>query len=190
MELLRHLNACSDAQEWAENQPDLRTAWEQCHRADWMIWLAATLLPRPIVVLASCDCADTSLHLIADGGKQMAAIFALHVAREWAEGRETDPETVQAAAADAACAFVNYEYDAAYSAAFAAAASAAAAAAKPYAAISVVDADAATAAASAAADAQPGALALIADLVRARISADVICAASAFRAQPTDSVTP
>jgi len=55
------------------------------------------LLPRESVVLAACDCAETAVHLIEDGGSQMAALFALHIAREWTEGRE-DLETVRAVA--------------------------------------------------------------------------------------------
>ena len=38
-DLLVRLEACEDAREWAETQPDLATAWKNCRRADWMLWL-------------------------------------------------------------------------------------------------------------------------------------------------------
>jgi len=174
-DLLLRLDACEDARTWAVTQPDLRTAWTVCQRADWMLWIAAMLLPRPVVVLAACDCAETVVHLIKDGGSQMAALLALHIAREWAEDRE-DPETVRAAS------------DAAYYSYAAAASSTHASRAAVYAANIVHDytidaaayaADAASYAAAAvsAADCdRQSALAHMVTLVRARISADTICA--------------
>jgi hypothetical protein len=33
------LNACEDALEWLLTQPDLITAWNNCNRSDWMIWI-------------------------------------------------------------------------------------------------------------------------------------------------------
>ena len=218
-ELLRRMDARSDVREWAATQPDLRTAWEHCERADHMLWLAAKLLPRPIVVQAACDCAETSLHLIADGGGQMAAILAIHVTREWAEG-ETDLETVRAASAaasppppagrrpplagrptgppvavvvDAASVAVDAAYYAAYSAYYAVYAACVACVANAavdaayYAAYSAYSAAYyaaysanASAAGTANADTRAAALASMAGLVRARISADVICAAGAL----------
>jgi len=175
LDLLLRLDACEGAREWASTQPDPRTAWAVCQRADWMLWIAAALLPRQIVVLAACDCAETVVHLIKDGGSQMAALLALHLAREWAEGRE-DPETVRAAS------------DAAYYFYAAAAASTHASRAAAYAANIVhdyaIDAAAfaddavsyAAAAVSAAACDRQAALAHMVALVRARISADMICA--------------
>lgn len=42
-EKLLSLNACSDAREWAEQQPDAQTAWNTCERGDWMLWLLGKL---------------------------------------------------------------------------------------------------------------------------------------------------
>jgi len=213
LDLLLRLDACGDARTWAVTQPDLRTAWAVCQRADWMLWLAAMLLPRPVVVLAACDCAETAVHLIEDGGLQMNALLALHIAREWAQGRE-DPETVRAASdaayyffadhasnrAAAYAANIVHDYAMYYAAdadyydaadaniaadAAADAAIYAAAAAASYAAATAANADyyaatadsaaaAASYAAAASCDRQ-SALAYMADLVRARISADMIC---------------
>jgi len=35
---LYELKPCKEALVWLEQQPDLHTAWEQCIRADWMLW--------------------------------------------------------------------------------------------------------------------------------------------------------
>jgi len=209
LDLLLRLDACADARTWACTQPDPRTAWAVCQRVDWMLWIAAMLLPRPVVVLAACDCAETVVHLIKDNGSQMAALLALQIAREWAEGRE-DLDTVRAAS-DAACYFfaddasnhasraavyaANIAYDyaidaAAYAdaaASYAAAAVSYAAAAAAYAAsyaanTPLASADSAASYAAAAVSAadcdRQSALAHMVTLVRARISADMICAAS------------
>lgn len=37
---LQEMNPCSEAMEWVKTQPDLKTAWENCERADWMLWFA------------------------------------------------------------------------------------------------------------------------------------------------------
>jgi hypothetical protein len=199
---LEDFGACGEAIRWAATQPDPRTAWTNCRRADWMLWIAAKLLPRPLVVQAACDCAETALDFIKDGGTLTTAIFALHIAREWAEGRE-DVETVRAAryadaadaadayaadaadaaAADAADAYAAdaYAADAADAAADDAAADAYAAAAAAAYAAAAADAYAADAyaadaadAAAAAADARQKHHTRMCNLVRARIPAEMV----------------
>ena len=189
--LLERLDACRDARSWAANYTDLATAWGECKRADWMLWLASRVLPRQIVVQAACDCAETALEYVGSGETQTAILLTLHIAREWAEGRE-DIETVRAASSCAAArsaADAAYAAYAAYAAADAARSPARSAADAAYAAYAAsAAADAARAAArSAAADAawdaawvaayaaRSRALAGMADLVRARISAEQIC---------------
>lgn len=39
IELLKSLDACIEAVECAKTQPDLETAWNNCKRSDWMLWL-------------------------------------------------------------------------------------------------------------------------------------------------------
>ena len=178
--LLERLDACRDARSWAANYTDLATAWGECKRADWMLWLASRVLPRQIVVQAACDCAETALEYVGSGETQTAILLTLHIAREWAEGRE-DIETVRAASS---CAYVyvasTYAY-AAYAAAVYAADAAAAYATYAAAAYAAYAADAAyadvaaDAACVAAAAGRSRALAGMADLVRARISAEQIC---------------
>ena len=36
--MLKKLGACSEGIEFAASAKDLRTAWETCKRADWMLW--------------------------------------------------------------------------------------------------------------------------------------------------------
>ena len=59
---LRRLGACGGAIEWASTQPDLATAWANCKRGDWMLWLVAKASPskpmseeRKPLVKAACD---------------------------------------------------------------------------------------------------------------------------------------
>ena len=128
--------------------------------------MAARLLPRPVAVQAACDCAETSIHLTTGGGRQMAAMLALHIAREWAEDRE-DVGTVRAAADAAAyaAAYAVWAADAAAYAVWSAEAAARAAAAGAY-------------AYAAGADARTDALRDMAALVRRRIPGPMIVAAT------------
>jgi len=136
--LLRELGACGDAVQWVGNR-DLPTAWRECQRADWMLWLCSRMEGRegwPVrqqLVLAACACAETALCYVPAGeGRPKMAIAT---ARRWARGDATvslDDVRKAAYADDAAAAAAAY---AAYAAAYAAAAAdAAAAAAAAYAA--------------------------------------------------------
>lgn len=89
-------NACKPALEWLLTQPDLAIAWDACDRADWMLWLAARVCPRPVIVLAACDCAETSLLYLKDEGLR-AAQQALETTRRWARGEATIEEVRSAA---------------------------------------------------------------------------------------------
>ena len=44
IEMLKSLNAYDDTVEWAQTQPDLETAWNNCQHPDWMLWLADKML--------------------------------------------------------------------------------------------------------------------------------------------------
>jgi len=43
MRALIRLDACEEALTWAATQPDAATAWSQCPRGDWMLWLLGKL---------------------------------------------------------------------------------------------------------------------------------------------------
>lgn len=124
---LIEMGACPEAIAWARAQPNETTAWQQCARGDWMLWLLGKLSGDPgsdarkRLVLCACDCAETAAHL-ADGETQMAIARCLTLARDWADGGETDLDDVREASVAAVTA-----PDAAYAAAASAAYSAASA---------------------------------------------------------------
>ncbi len=119
--LLRRLNACEDARRWAAGK-GLATAWTECQRGDWLLWLAARVeIDRRLLVLAACDCARTALPLVAEGEDRPR--IAIETAEAWARGEATTEEVQTAAraaaaadaadaAADAAAAAVAYAADA------------------------------------------------------------------------------
>jgi hypothetical protein len=161
-DLLRRLNACSEAREWYEGQ-DSQQAWLDCARGDWLLWIAARLdVDRTLIVLAACDCAELALRHVPAGEDRPRA--AIDTARSWARGEATI-EAVHAAA-DAAA------YASAY-AAYAAADAAHAAADAAYAAYAATYAARAARAAYAAAYAASAAYAA-ADAARAAADADAI----------------
>src|ERR1700674_5812415 len=138
-EHLASLDACQAARDWAVDKTASQ-AWQECDRADWMLWWSARTKKntKQQIVLAACDCARLVLHLVTVG--EYRPRLAIEAAEKWA----TNPNpTVENAAADAARA-------AAYAAARAAARAAADAAAR---AAADAAADAPRAAADAAADA-------------------------------------
>ena len=83
---LRALGACDEAVEWASTQPDAETAWAQCRRADWMLWIAGRVAGpqtpegRGQLVLAACACARTALrHVPDDDVRPLRKIGRAHV---------------------------------------------------------------------------------------------------------------
>lgn len=126
------------------------------------------------VVLAACDCAEASLHLVAGGGDARPAA-AVAAAREWARG-SASPQAARAAAAAA--------YDAPYSpASYAAAHAAQAAGAAAYA--DFVDYAAAAAGMAEAAFSESGEAApSMESFVRARIQLSVLACAVVGASDP------
>ena len=99
--ILSHLGACTDARVWAKTQPDLETAWRECKRSDWMLWLLArTTLNQddPRLRLMACDFAEAALIYVPAGEDRPRQ--AIEVARRFAAGDATREEL--AAARDAA----------------------------------------------------------------------------------------
>lgn len=88
-DFLCDVGACSPALEWARTQPDAATAWETCHRADWLLWIAARLsepesAERKAVALAACACARTALELIPSS--ETRPRVCLETVEAWAKG--------------------------------------------------------------------------------------------------------
>jgi hypothetical protein len=91
--LLRH-DACGPSLTWLAGR-DLATAWAECGRGDWMLWLAARAgVNRRMVVAACCACARTLLPRIpADEALPLAAIETVE---RWCRG-EASIDEVRAA---------------------------------------------------------------------------------------------
>jgi len=172
---LARLNACGEARRWV-GKKSLKTAWHQCNRGDWMLWLAASGgVDRRLVVLAACQCARQALRHVPEG--ETRPLRAIEMAESWTRG-EASIEQVHAAAnaayaaANAAnAAYAGYAANAAAYAAYAADAANA-----------VYAADAAEYAADAAAYAAVNAafdvsMLASADIVRSLIPAEVVAAA-------------
>lgn len=165
MDKLNKLNACSEAVRWFETQPDMETAWRDCQRGDWMLWLlgrlAVTKGDRKRMVPAVAGCARLPLKYVPDGENRPRV--AIETYEAWGRGEATI-EQVRAAVGGA------YVVDAAAAAAYAAyaayAAAAAAAAAASAADVAYAAAVSAAAAAAAAAAARSVTLARCADIVR------------------------
>src|SRR5690606_3193359 len=70
---------------------DLRQAWEQCERADWLLWLAGRIgVDRKMLVRAACRCVRESLPIFEQccpGDDRPRK--AIETAEAWCEGRAT-----------------------------------------------------------------------------------------------------
>ena len=63
-EFLESKKACQDAQEWAKDKT-IEQAIDQCHRGDWLLWLAQSLkVDRRLLVGAAGHCGNTVRHLM------------------------------------------------------------------------------------------------------------------------------
>ena len=122
---LRALDACAEAIAWVGDR-DLPTAWAECQRGDWLLWLAGRLCQpgdeqHRALVRAACAIVRTVLHRVPAGEDRPR--LAIEAAEAWAEEPTPDRATASDAANDAAS-------DAASDAAWAAASDAARAAAR------------------------------------------------------------
>lgn len=85
-ELLKELNACDEAQDWASAR-----TWEQiyneCHRGDWLCWLFARTNPKDIqlLTLVKGHQANTVRHLMNDE----RSLSAVDAAIAFGEGKIT-----------------------------------------------------------------------------------------------------
>ena len=137
------IGACSEAVYWVGDR-DIKTAWAECERADWMLWYAEhTGVDQKLIVLAACACARIALKHVPTG--ESRPLDAIQAAEKWAD----DPTEINRAAAEAAA----WAAEAAARAAAGAAAGAAEAAAWAAAAAAGAEAWAAAAATGAAAGA-------------------------------------
>ena len=100
---LKSLDACRGSIEWAETQPDMSTAWNNCERGDWLIWLVSRVCTnKQAITLTACACARIALQY-AQGPNILEAI---ETAEAWAKGEATIEQVKTAA---------NAAYDSGYS---------------------------------------------------------------------------
>ena len=116
---LESIGACDEACEWVGGR-DLKTAWYECDRPDWMLWLCGRMAGKPEwptrqqIVLFACDIAESVLPIFEirrPGDNRPRA--AIETARKWANG-DADIKEVRAAR-KAAAAAAAYAYAAARS---------------------------------------------------------------------------
>ena len=103
---LRRLHACQEAINWVGDR-DLPTAWRECPRCDWMLWLlrATRRSDKVRLVRVACAIARTVLHLVPAGEDRPR--LEIEAAERWAddptkEHRIASAHAAAAAAADAA----------------------------------------------------------------------------------------
>ncbi len=178
--LLKKQIACPRAINWVGDR-NLETAWRECERADWMLWLCGRMQgtdgwsTRQEIVLTACNCAESVLEIFEKKyPHDKDPRNAIATARAWAKGKASIEEVRSASfaasssgdtAACTAAAYAAYAtYAAAYTATYAADTAAYAADTAAYA------ADAAAYAAADAADAARNKkLKALADLVRKQL---------------------
>jgi len=69
---------CSDGLKWYAGQKTTEDAWNNCHRGDWMLWIAAKVgVNDRTLTLAKGYCAKTVLHLITDKRSRAAVQAAI-----------------------------------------------------------------------------------------------------------------
>ncbi len=106
---LKKRNACSAAIEWIGDR-DLETAWKECPRGDWVLWLAGRAnIDRKLLVKAACKCAELALPIYEKKyPKDNRVRNCIAVTLKWVAGkatieevREARKDACAAAAADA-----------------------------------------------------------------------------------------
>lgn len=131
-EFLAGLGACCEARQWAEQFRDPQTAWNECKRGDWMLWLLGRMSGPPgsdsrkAVVFVACQCARLTLsHFEARYPEDKRPRAAIETAEHHCLHKATLKEVRAASnAANAAANAANAAAAAAYAAANAASAAA------------------------------------------------------------------
>lgn len=102
------LNPCADAMDWIRTQESAGTAWANCQRGDWLLWLCGKLAGKPWsaarkkLVLTACECARLALPYVKAGDDR--PLIAIETAERWARGEGATRKEVMAAADAAAAA--------------------------------------------------------------------------------------
>ena len=122
---LNKLGACGQAVKWAKEMKNGQSAWDNCERGDWMLWLVGKMSGKPEsakrkkLVLCACECARLAMVHVPKG--EIRPLKAIETAETWARGDATIEEVrvarraaYAADAAYAAYAAAAYAADAAY----------------------------------------------------------------------------
>ena len=114
-DFLTNHDACDSGMKYVESLKwDINTFWAECHRGDWMLWLAKKAgIEKRLLVLVAGHCVSTVRYLMTEE----RSVNAVDVCIRYGNGEATDEELTDAAS------------DAAFAAADAASAAASAAAA-------------------------------------------------------------
>ena len=101
---IAHLSPCVEAAEWLKTQSDAQTAWNNCQRGDWMMWLLSkTGVDQRISVILACRFARMALQYTDQTDNR--SITAITAAEAWlANPCEDTRAAARAAAARAAAA--------------------------------------------------------------------------------------
>ena len=102
---LRSLGACCESLEWIGDR-DLVTAWTECPRGDWLLWLAAKVgIDRRRLVMTACATAREAMQFVPAGEDRPR--IAIETAEAWCRGEATI-EQVREARRNAADAYAAY----------------------------------------------------------------------------------
>ena len=98
--------ACTESLEWLSDR-DLDTAWAECPRGDWLLWLTAKAgIDRKRLVMSACSTAREALRFVPEGEDRPR--IAIETAEAWCRSEATIEQVREArwnAAADAAAAY-------------------------------------------------------------------------------------
>jgi hypothetical protein len=97
---IEKFNPCGEWLEYYESKPSFEEAWNDCHRGDWMLWIASKLkVDNRTLTRAKALCANTVRHLMMD----KRSTDAIDAALRYADGKISREElNVYTRAADAA----------------------------------------------------------------------------------------
>ena len=93
MELLNKLNACQEAKLWAAGKT-LSQAWQECQRADWMLWLLGrSQIDKKTIATIAVEFAETCVHNAKD---YPAVAECITTAKKYLSGQATQEELAAA----------------------------------------------------------------------------------------------
>ena len=121
---IEKFKACKESIAFRENYSDFKSAWENCPRGDWMLWIAKKLEVDLLkLTTAKALCANTVRHLMKDERSKKAIDVAILFGQGLATREELDFAAADAYAAAHTATYSAAAYAAntdAYAAAYAA----------------------------------------------------------------------